>query len=78
MYDRAYKLKEINRTGIRAQGGRELKQYLYGKRLTRKQAIKAICYDCMGYYSDGRQDCELPDCPLYGFMPYNKHSRIKS
>ncbi len=49
-----------------------LLKHLYGDFLTRDQAIRAKCCDCMGYYIDGRTDCELPDCPLYPFMPYRK------
>ncbi len=40
--------------------------------MTRAQAIRAKCYDCMGGYVDGKRDCEIPRCPLYGFMPYRK------
>jgi hypothetical protein len=24
----------------------------------------------MGFYADGVRDCELPECPLYLYMPY--------
>ncbi|MBI3599748.1 MAG: hypothetical protein HY097_03780 [Nitrospinae bacterium] len=43
--------------GIKACGGKELKQHQEGKRLTYKQALHAKCYDCMGVYVDGRADC---------------------
>lgn len=39
---------------------------------TRKEAIATQCWHCMGYYADGRQDCECVRCPLYEFMPYRK------
>jgi len=26
----------------------------------------------MGYYSDGKIDCECTSCPLYPWMPYRK------
>ena len=51
-------------------GKSNLIKHLKGKRLTQRQAILAKCCDCMGYYVDGRNDCEMPECPLYPFMPY--------
>ena len=57
--------------GIKAKRKLELLAYLEkGKRLTQRQAIIAHCYECMGYYSDGKQDCLVDVCPLYEYMPY--------
>ena len=39
-------------------------------KVTRSEAILQHCWQCMGYYSDGRNDCENLSCPLYTFMPY--------
>lgn len=39
-------------------------------RVTRKNAIIAHCHQCMGYYLDGKIDCENVSCPLYSYMPY--------
>ena len=64
------KLETIETMGTSARGKSELINHLNGKRLTRNQAIRAMCYDCTGFYADGRLECELSDCPLYGFMPY--------
>jgi hypothetical protein len=58
--------------GIAAKGCGELIAHTEGRILTRNQAIRAKCYDCMGGYTDGKGDCEIPRCPLYGFMPYRK------
>lgn len=52
------------------QGRKEYIKYLEGGKLTQREAIKAYCYDCMGYYDDGAQDCESDICPLRPFMPY--------
>jgi len=52
-----------------------LLKHLYGDVLTRDQAIKAKCADCMGYYIDGRADCEVSGCPLYPYMPYKAKNR---
>lgn len=65
-------LSSIKKHGTRAKGQQELIRHLGGKRLTRSQAIKAKCYDCMGYYADSPQDCLNETCPLYAYMPYSK------
>ena len=56
--------------GISARGRKELENHLAGKRLTAKQAAYAKCYDCMGGFVDGKVDCGVTGCPLYGYMPY--------
>jgi hypothetical protein len=38
----------------------------------RTSAMLAKCHDCMGYYLDGKVDCENPRCSLYPWMPYRK------
>ncbi len=65
------KVEDVERVGLLAAGKNELIKHLEGNRLTQKQAINAKCYDCMGYFIDGRADCLMPDCPLYPFMRYN-------
>jgi hypothetical protein len=62
--------------GISARGRNELKRHLEGGKLTFKQAILAKCYDCMGFYVDGKADCAIPECPLYPVMPYRKTSTV--
>jgi len=57
-------------TAPKSSGKSFLLKHLYGETLTRDQAIRAKCCDCMGYYQDGRIDCEISGCPLYPFMPY--------
>lgn len=69
--------KEIEEYGQTARGKRELIKHRCGERLTFKEAIQAKCYDCLGYYSDGKVDRNLPDCPLYGFMPYRTNKPAK-
>lgn len=64
-------LVSINSFGVVAKGKKDLVNHLKGRRLTQQQAIRAKCYDCMGYFADGRVDCDTPSCPLYNFMPYN-------
>lgn len=64
-------LLSIRKEGISARGRAELIKFYSGRRVTPLQAVKAKCYDCMGYYVDGKRDCGQVDCPLYRFMPYN-------
>lgn len=54
-----------------AKGKKELLKHMDGVRLTQKEAIMAKCFECSNGYIDGKEDCQLPDCPLYAFMPYN-------
>jgi hypothetical protein len=63
-------IKNIELFGISAKGKTDLLNHLNGERITRNQAIKAKCYDCLGFYSDGKMDCLQPECPLYPYMPY--------
>lgn len=67
------RLREIKDAPISA-GKRFLAKYLKGEKITHSQAIKAKCCDCMGYYYDGRFDCKVNTCPLYGFMQYRGRS----
>ena len=52
------------------QGGKQYKKFLHGKPLTRKEAMLAHCYECMGGYDQGKQDCQGKSCPLYNYYPY--------
>lgn len=63
---------EIEKHGLSAKGRREVLKHLDGGRLTMKQMIQAKCYDCMGFYADGKVDCKIPSCPLYPVMPYRE------
>jgi hypothetical protein len=63
------------RRKMKARGVRELKRYLNGDRLTQRQAIIANCASCMNYYADGKNDCLIPNCPLYPFMPYRNKEK---
>ena len=52
------------------QGQRPYKDHIDGKTITRKEAMLAKRYECMGFYQDGKQDCKGKSCPLYQFYPY--------
>ena len=62
--------KSVVENGKRIKGQTFLVRHLDGETLTRNQAIMAKCYDCMGFYTDGPQDCGITTCPLYRFMPF--------
>lgn len=59
-----------------AKGKAEYLKWLEGGKLSRKEAMDANCYLCMGYYSDGRGECSVKLCPVRNYMPYNPN-RIK-
>ncbi len=63
-------IEEIENHGTLSGGKTALLKYLRGEKISRPAAVKAKCCDCMGYYADGRVDCENPTCPLYPYMPY--------
>jgi hypothetical protein len=56
-------------------GSRDLQRHRAGESLTPSEAIRAKCADCMNNYADGRIDCEIEECPLWPFMPYNPSRR---
>ena len=65
------KLEDVEEYGLTARGKRELLKYLQGDRLTRKEAMLAKCFECMGGYADGKVDCQVESCSLYPFMPFS-------
>jgi len=69
----ADRIKNIRRQGKAARGQKELIKHLSGERLTLKQAVNAHCYDCTGFFADGKVDCGLKHCPLHHFMAYNQN-----
>lgn len=73
----AKRIEEIKQCGKTVKGKSELIHHLEGDRLSRKQAISAHCYECMGYFSDGRQDCRMLQCSLYPFMVFNGNKEKK-
>jgi len=69
----ADKVKSIRQYGKTARGQKELLKHLEGERLTLKQAVNAYCYDCAGFFADGKVDCGLKHCSLHPFMAYNQN-----
>lgn len=50
-------------------GERQYKKFLRGQKLTRKEAMLAMCYVCNGE-NESRVDCQGYSCPLYQYAPY--------
>ena len=50
-------------------GEKEFNKFINGGSLTRKEAMLAKCYDCNGG-KESAQDCEIEDCPMYGYHHY--------
>lgn len=61
-------LLESTKKGTRRAGQGDLINHLNGKRVTRRQAIRAKCYDCNGMGESGT--CDDKECPLSAYSPY--------
>ena len=68
-------IDDIVQHGKTAKGKSELIKHLEGESLSRKQAIYAHCYSCMGYFHDGREDCMMSHCSLHPYMIYNRNKQ---
>lgn len=55
-------------------GKREYEKFMDGKPLTRKEAMRAMCYDCNGAL-ESREDCGGRACPMYQYRLYPKQSK---
>lgn len=53
----------------RIRGANQYQRFRDGQDLTRKQAMEAMCYDCLG---GTRMDCLGTDCPMYQFRPHKE------
>ena len=65
-------IQEISAHGLSAKGQALLIKSIQGNRLSASQAAIAKCYDCMGYFEDGKGDCGDSLCPLYPWMAYGQ------
>jgi hypothetical protein len=50
-------------------GAKEYKRFKDGDKLTRKQSMLAMCYDCNGG-DESNEDCKGILCPLYEYHPH--------
>ena len=67
----------VESQGHKGVGKAELLRLMNGEPVTIGDMVKAMCYQCMGYYIDGTCDCDVRDCPLYQRMPYRKGGIVK-
>ncbi|MBN2382537.1 hypothetical protein JXQ70_06610 [bacterium] len=67
--------EDVKKNWKRAIGKQEYLLFLEGKKLSRRQIMQAMCYECTAGYYDGVADCELRDKPCYAFMPYKNKKR---
>lgn len=65
--------EEIEENGLATRDKKYLLRHLAGEKLTPMQTIYAKCYECMGYFIDGKEDCGIKSCPNYPHMRYNPH-----
>lgn len=54
-------------------GANFFRKFKEGKRLTRKQAMLAKCYECNGE-EEGGSDCNVDTCPMYAYQHYHIQS----
>ena len=54
--------------GKKRAGQKDLLDYLNGKKLTQRKAIRAKCYDCDGMGESGK--CDIDTCSLFPYSPY--------
>ena len=52
-------------------GKREFEMFKNSEHLTRKQAMKAKCFECNGE-EKSRADCEVTTCPMYEYRLFPK------
>lgn len=69
------RILEIESCGKLVAGKNDLLKHLSGKRLTQRQGIQAFCYECQGYCSDGREECQREECPLHPFSQFNSNRK---
>ena len=56
-------------------GQREHEKFKAGDRLTRRQAMLALCYECNGF-EDSNEDCGSKACPIYQFHPHRGKKKL--
>lgn len=68
----------IEKHGTTARGKKEYLAFLRGENLTMKQRVLANCFQCVGFYTDGKKDCEMEECTFHVYMPYRKSGVMKT
>lgn len=64
------RIYDITTYGKRASGQANYLKFLQGGRLSASQAMRCMCYLCLGMAADGTYDCKDSTCPAYPWNPY--------
>jgi len=68
--ERQRRAQEIRREGTQTRGQHLYLKFLEGNKITLREAVYAYCYDCQGWYADGKAACTDPLCPLFAWAPF--------
>ena len=68
-------IKQVEEHGKGKKGQLDLLKHYKGEQINIQGAVRAKCYDCMGYFQDEGLDCENPSCPLYPYFQYSSTPR---
>jgi hypothetical protein len=75
---RDLRIADINQDGLVVRGRKEYLAYLSGQRITLRQAVSAHCYDCQGFFADGRAPCPDVLCPLWPWSHFRNQLNRKT
>ena len=68
-------IKQVEEHGTARRGRLDILKHYKGETTNPREAIRAKCYDCIGYFQDEGLDCENPSCPLYPYFQYSSTPR---
>ena len=71
----ALAIKNVERWPRKA-GKADLLRHLRGERLTRDEAIRSKCYDCVG--GEDTNPCHVVQCALTQYCPWNHSQEFNS
>jgi hypothetical protein len=75
MDNRAQLIKNAERMP-RKSGKAEYIRFLKGQKLTRGEAIKATCFECIG--GEDTRPCNIPLCPLTQYCQFNGDREVNA
>jgi hypothetical protein len=71
-------IADIKKYGLTVRGRREYLKYLNKEKITLRQAVAAHCYDCQGFFADGRTPCPDELCPLWPWSQFRNKESVKT
>jgi hypothetical protein len=75
---RDLRIADIKKYGLSVRGRREYLKYLNNEKITLRQAVAAHCYDCQGFFADGRAPCPDELCPLWLWSQFRDKEPMKT